>query len=655
MATLGNVTVLLLPLALAAFWLQLTATFGWRDALLRSMAVLAVSVALLTEILSFFHGLRSNVLFPAWALVCIAVAIPMFRRHSPRPSLSTGPSRSWFDALLVAGIVLIVALIAVTALFSPPNSADAMAYHLPRVIYWAQAASVEFFPTPYLNQVMLQPLAEYFALHTFLLSGTDRYVNLIQWLGFIGCIVGASLIAQALGAGRRGQVLAAFFCATLPSAILQASGAKNDCLLACWLIAMTWFGLRYRRTSAAGDALALCAALSLAMFTKATAYLYAPPMLLAVLCPVLRTRRSHLPKLTVAAALAVLVVNGPQYCRNIDLSSSPLGYDSAHGDGFFRWRNETLGWRATASNVLRNLSEQLGLRSQRWNQTVFELILRTHALLGIDPNDPDTTWRWATFRPPRNSNHEADANNRRHLIAILAGFLVSLWLACRRRPMLLLYLLAPMGAFVLFSTYLKWQPFLSRLLLPLFILAIPVVGVLAEKLCFPFVGGWAKELRFVLPQALLVWFLADYARLPLVENWTRPLEGPRSVVEVSRNDQYFADMTAWNNRESFLESVELVAKSSCKNVGIDINRFQLEYPFQALLRQRIPFVRFVHTGVENDSARFEKQPVPQPCAVLCMDCAGDQAKIERYSSIGEPIVVDKFLLFLEIRQISSEF
>jgi hypothetical protein len=330
-------------------------------------------------------------------------------------------------------------------------------------------------------------------------------------------------------------------------------------------------------------------------------------------------------------AFAVLLVNGPQYLRNTQLSGSPLGYDSAQGDGLFRWRNEHPGWKPTVSNALRHLSEQLGARSPRWNQAVYDVVLRAHAALGIDPQDPATTWRWSRYDPPRNANHEANANNRWHLAWLAAAVAFAAFPGRRRW---LVYAAGLAAAFLLFCFYLKWQPFLGRLELPLFVLAAPLAGLLLESL---------RPAWLAVPVCL---FLLANARLPLFENWTRPLRGPHSLFVAARADAYFNDMGQWNNRASYLLAVDLAARSACGTVGLDISENQLEYPFQALLLRARPRVRFVHTGVRNASARYYPPHPPRPCAVLCLDCLANQRKLALYTPIGEPVVIGRLLLFL---------
>src|ERR1051326_4401672 len=195
----------------------------------------------------------------------------LYRHRPPAPRMPVRP----LETAICVVIAAIVAGVGVTAWRSAPNSYDALSYHLPRVVYWAQSGSVSFFPTSYLSQISLQPLAEYLMLHTWLLSGGDRWVNLLTSAAFVGCIVGTSSIAAALGGGSKQQVWSALFCATLPNAITQASGPKNDTLLAFWLAAMVYFALRR-------DAPFTGLALGLALTTKGTAYLFAPPLLGAV-------------------------------------------------------------------------------------------------------------------------------------------------------------------------------------------------------------------------------------------------------------------------------------------------------------------------------------------------------------------------------------
>src|SRR5262249_8229071 len=162
-----------------------------------------------------------------------------------------------------------------------------------------------------------------------------------------------------------------------------------------------------------------------------------------------------------------------------ELSGSPLGFDSAHADGKFRWQNDRFGWRETVSNLLRHTGDQLGQRSERWNQWVYRTVANAHALLGIDPNDPATTWPGNQWAPPRNANHDTNTNNRWHLLLLVlcAPFIVWNW-----RTPLARYFAALVVGLLLFCGYLKWQWFVARLILPLFVLASPMAGIVLESL-----------------------------------------------------------------------------------------------------------------------------------------------------------------------------
>lgn len=146
-------------------------------------------------------------------------------------------------------------------------------------------------------------------------------------------------------------------------------------------------------------------------------------------------------------------------------------------------------------------------------------------------------------------------------------------------------------------------------------------------------------------QIVLFLFLLDNARHPLLDNWVRPLRRPKSVLRTPRAEQYFADMSQWNNSRTYEKTVDFLTHINCGTIGIDITKLQLEYPLQALLRETKPGTLFVHTGVQNVSVRY-RQPVDAPaCSVVCLDCAGDAKRILLYSGFRKSALVDQCVIF----------
>jgi hypothetical protein len=162
-----------------------------RDDAMRAAVLVGVAVVGITEALSVFGAMRRVPLLAAWiALACASIVIA--RRRGWRPRIRVGRVDS-VVAAYCAACALILALTGIAAALSPPNSADAMAYHLPRVLYWAEQGSVRFFPTHYLNQLMLQPFAEYAMLQSYVLSG-GRPLHQLRPVDGIGVVHDRSLL-----------------------------------------------------------------------------------------------------------------------------------------------------------------------------------------------------------------------------------------------------------------------------------------------------------------------------------------------------------------------------------------------------------------------------------------------------------------------------
>jgi hypothetical protein len=197
---------------------------GWRGLALSATIVNGLLLVVVTEGLGAFGRLQFGWVLALWALLG-AIQLPFWQRSIRALRAARAPSAplTGIEIALIVPVVVIVLVTAVIALGSAPNTYDALTYHLSRVAHWKQNGSVAFFPSWNDLQLTFPPFAEYAILNLQILTGGDRLAALVQWLSFVGSLVGVSCIAAELGANRLGQLAAVLFAATLPVAILEAS------------------------------------------------------------------------------------------------------------------------------------------------------------------------------------------------------------------------------------------------------------------------------------------------------------------------------------------------------------------------------------------------------------------------------------------------
>jgi 4-amino-4-deoxy-L-arabinose transferase-like glycosyltransferase len=595
----------------------------WRSSALAAAVVCGVFLTITTELFSLFRLLKLGFVLSSWGLFSLGL-VSVYSQIINSNKKNIGrffklQNLSPFLMLLLGGVAFITASIGLIALVAPPNTWDSMTYHMSRVAHWIQNQSVAHYPTYNLPQLFHPPFAEFVIMHLQILSGGDHFANFVQWLSMVGSIIGISLIAKELGADARGQVFAAVFCATIPMGILQGSSTQNDYVVGFWLVCLAYYVLlaikvKNNQTSL----LFIGASLGLAILTKSSAYFYAFPFMVWFGIVKLNRLRWKVWKSFFVVTIIFVLLNVNHYLRNFYLFGSIIGTPANFA---VEYKIEGVSIPILLSNVLRNLSFHVDIiRNLNLQKLIPPLTGITakilgiiHTIIGVDINDPRTTWPPGSYSVPGLSFDENSAGNPLHFFLILV-----LLFYCKKQKILrnqnyiVSYLLVISSAFLLFCLLLKIQPYQSRHHLSLFLLLSAFVGVVSSQI---------SSYKIVNTIAVILIFTS----LPWVfKNQFRPIAAEANIFNMTRNAQYFINRP-WLEKP-YVEAAQFVLKKECSNIGLSLgtgvtvgNRYW-EYPFWILLpKKKNTLVRIEHINPQNIStAKYKRYPFNKsiPCAII---------------------------------------
>lgn len=563
------------------FFLQIT-FFRKRLAFLWASIIWTLTAVFIVEALSLFHALTCEMVAGSWALVNLAALAGVL--FYPREKKIEKPV--WFEkvpALEVFWIFMtagIICLVGINGFWAAPNNWDSMTYHLPRVMHWIENRSVEHYPTPILRQLYQPPGSEFLMLHFQILAQNDRFANGVQWFSLLGAVLMGTLVAAELGVQKTGQVLCGVLTATIPMAILQGSSTQNDLVVGFWLVCFFYFSLRlvkgFEKTQGRWvDLWGASLTLAFALLTKGSAYVFAAPWLVVlVLWGFLKKRPVFLRDIFVIV-LVCLAVNSGFYGRNIGLFGAPF---SAGKEDYFNKGNIMAN---CIINVARNVSLHLGTPSVAVNTFIKEKILGAQSFLGKAENNS-----WSDFDVLSPTNSEDVAGNPFHLALIGMAFFAVFF----RRPqqaVLLAYILVIIAGFFIFCAFFRWQLFHSRLHLPLFLVSMPVVALVLEKMRF----RWGV---IIVAGILLAGSLG-----PVFYNERRPIVGKKNIFNTARIEQYFF-YRKFMALPYILASQYALGPGNLR-VGLLLGEDDWEYPLWVLLKNQRKDLRIYHVSVDNVS------------------------------------------------------
>jgi len=565
-------------------------------------------VWLFSEVLSLFNRLRFTELILSWAigLLCLLAFLIIQGKLSVHdlfvPPIGTDRLSSLFNSktlkFLGVSLILMIFILGLIAIVAAPNNWDSMTYHLARVMHWQQDQNIYYYPTHILRQLHAGPWAEMAVLHLQILAGNDRLANFVQFFAMIGCLIGVSYIAKLLGGSSKVQLFSVLAVSTLPIGILQSSSTQNDYVTALWLVCFVSFMLLSIKDKTKGAYLSAGTSLGLAILTKPTAIVFAIPFLIWGGLALLKRLKGGIWKPVLIIAVAILIINSGYFARNINLFGNPLGpMEETSNELTYKYTNDVYNLGTVASNILRNIGLQIGTPFDGLNDLLTEIIARLHTILDLNPNDPRTTWTGTTFSVGHLSWHEDRASNPWHFTIIL----ISLLLLLRFRDKVSrLYAICLIAGFLLFCLLLKWQPWHSRLHLPLLTLAIPLSIVVLSRFIHQ------RILQLILVSFIIL------ALPPLLANVSRPLLGQDSIFTKDRISQYFT-----NQPELEIPYRKAMAQlpRDCSRVGLLLGINSWEYPIWVLRNVSGKHLSIEHVKVENVSNKYTN-PDFLPCAII---------------------------------------
>lgn len=234
--------------------------------------------------------------------------------------------------VLGAGVGLVFLFSAVLIWVVPPNNNDSLATHMSRIGYWLQRGAFFPWPSDRIWQITYPVNMQLQMYWTVLFLGTDRMVEIVQWLGALTALPVIYGLARLLGAARPQALFAALVWATFPEIILELTTTQNDLVAGTLFAAMLYLlflGLSRRHTAL----LSLSGlALGLGLGTKQTLLFLLPGLGLIVGLVFLYQGRSVLRGLLVWGAscmAAFLLLGAYMFVVNQVRFGTPMGPETA--------------------------------------------------------------------------------------------------------------------------------------------------------------------------------------------------------------------------------------------------------------------------------------------------------------------------------------
>lgn len=610
-------TILLLFISFFLLFLTLSITSNYnpnfKTIAIKSILLFSTSIVCITELGSLFYQLNYRFFVTNWLVFTFLNLVYIFRNKevlSHLKSLITERIKMFYfdltnyQKIIYLSVTVIFISIFIQGIVYPPNNWDSLTYHMARIPSWISHQSIEHFPTSIFRQLYQPPFSEIVIMHLNVLSGSDYLSNSVQFVFLVFSLLLILNIVEFFDLPNSYKLIAIVLTITVPEIILQASSTQNDIVVSFFILSTIYFTLKSLKEFNIKNQVYLGLSIGIGLLTKGTSYIYLAPIIIlfaiAIISRLFKTKNNIYFYYPIVIVLIVISINSGHFIRNYKLSNNFLGIDKSES---MMYSNQNMTPKLLVSNIIKNAGLHTG--PYPINYLSDKVIFKLHSLMGVNINNPDTNIAGMHYTgSPDVPNHEDSASNPFHFILLLLSFIFISYnfLKTKKAGIITIYILMFILQVVLFSFYLKWQPWNTRLHVPLFLIAIPIIIYAANK-----------SHIFLKTQQIIIPILIIYAFGLILFNKSRPILSNEYTSPIKLTDnrfkKYFTNRPELYNEYKFV--LDNINKTDAKNIGLMLGTDDWEYPL--FTTSYIENINPIHLKVTNISKKI-------PIKINTIDC-----------------------------------
>lgn len=453
-----------------------------------------------TEFLDVFQTVTVLGIRILWLIVIIILLIICKYRKS-KLSLHffqylNWKERSLYEKVLLATIGCILFLTFFMSLFSVVNNGDSLGYHLPRILHWLQDGTVNYYYSQDIRQIYAPILSEYALTHIFALCGNDSLLNLLQWFAYAISALYLYKISRMLKLSSCASLFSSLLFITMPMAIAQSMTTQVDLVGTMWVTLLIYLllGVALAEDSEKGKdsllsmGMASCC-VGFAYITKTNACI---PMLFICIWflfyeLVKKVKLIVIIRWILIAGVTMSLIILPGIIRNALYQGQWLSNPMSESVLIY-----TMNPRYVLVNMYKNISmESMQYLFAEVDNIILKMGGAFAELLNVDINSELIGYGTNDYYSTGSSlfyyfNHDYAGNPLVLTLGILSLFYLTLrFIRNKENRNEIIYgvTLAIICGFLVSTIVIRWQPWVTRLLMPSFsLLVIPITYLLEQAM-----------------------------------------------------------------------------------------------------------------------------------------------------------------------------